>query len=74
MPFDIDDSRIREIIGEDEDIEIEEVKDVERNQRNYITFIDGKSFNTLLGISMREKSFDRGEFERVVDTSITELS
>ncbi len=73
MPFDITDSRVENVLGDIDDISAEEVEEVTRERRNYMVFLEGQSSMQFLGISLRERSFDSGEFKKVVNTEIKEL-
>ena len=73
MPFDITDSRVDNVLGEIDNISAEDVEEVTRERRNYMVFLGGQSSRQFLGISLRERSFDSGEFKKVVNTEIKEL-
>ena len=73
MPFDITDSRVDNVLGEIDNISAEDVEEVTRERRNYMVFLEGQSSRKFLGISLRERSFDSGEFKKVVNTEIKEL-
>jgi len=73
MPFDINDSRVENVLGEIDNISPEDVKEVTRERRNYMVFLEGQSSKQFLGISLRERSFDSEEFKKVVNTEIKEL-
>jgi len=73
MPFDINDSRVENVLGEIDNISPEDVEEVTRERRNYMVFLEGQSSKQFLGISLRERSFDSEEFKKVVNTEIKEL-
>ena len=73
MPFDITDSRVDNVLGEINNISAEDVEEVTRERRNYMVFLEGQSSRQFLGVSLRERSFDSGEFKKVVNTEIKEL-
>lgn len=73
MPFDITDSRVDNVLGEIDNISADEVEEVTRERRNYMVFLEGQSSRQFLGVSLRERSFDSGEFKKVVNTEIKEL-
>ena len=74
MPFDINDPRVENVLGEIDEISQDDVEEVTRERRNYMVFLEGQSSDQFLGVSLRERSFDSGEFEKVVNTEIKELA
>lgn len=74
MPFDINDPNVQNVLVELEGIDPVDVEEVTRDRRNYLTFLEGQSQEQYVGISMRERSFNKKEFNKVVNTEIKELS
>lgn len=74
MPFDINDPDVQNVLTELEEIEPDDVEEITRERRNYMVFVEGRTSNKYLGVSLRERAFDREEFNKVVDTQIRELS
>lgn len=75
MPFDITDKRLSNFLQEERDeVQPEDVEDIDRNRRNFISFVEDTAKLTFIGVSVGERSFDEDQLEKTIDTEITELS
>lgn len=75
MPFDITDKRLSNFLQEERDeVQPKDVEDIDRNRRNFISFVEDTAKLTFIGVSVGERSFDEDQLEKTIDTEITELS
>lgn len=74
MPFDISDERLQNFFREEEDVQEEDVENLERDRRNYLTFVEDTADFSYIAVSVGERSFDEEQLEKTIDTEITELS
>lgn len=72
MPFDINDPKIREILG-DQEIDLSQVEELNRDSRNYLKIMEGQQYS-FLEINSTVEPFDKEEFDKIINTEITQLT